>query len=90
MYMYKENYKNLVVHAACRVQHLFEHLHLQPRKEHGMDYTRSRMWSLNGWAKHYRQTLLFSSLMLPMLAAVFRKLCHSILPPVVQAFPAWL
>lgn len=30
-------------------QHLFEHLHLQPREAHGADFSRVRMWALNGW-----------------------------------------
>lgn len=43
------------------VQHIFKHLNLIPRESHGVDFSRVRMWSVNGWAKFYRQTCVFSS-----------------------------
>ena len=30
-------------------QHLFQHLHLQPKDSHEVDFSRVRMWNLNGW-----------------------------------------
>ena len=30
-------------------QHVFEHLHLQPKDSHDVDFSRVRMWCLNGW-----------------------------------------
>ncbi|CAL1529402.1 unnamed protein product [Lymnaea stagnalis] len=57
--------------------HVFKHLHLQPRESHGVDFSRVRMWSINGWSKHYRQTLIFSSVILPELLTIFNKHCHN-------------
>ncbi|XP_066149415.1 U3 small nucleolar RNA-associated protein 25 homolog [Euwallacea fornicatus] len=57
------------------VLHLFEHLHLKPKELHGTDVSRVRQWSLNLCAKYYRQTLVFSSIMLPHLEALFARQC---------------
>lgn len=57
------------------VNHIFNHIHLQPKDSHGTDFSRVRTWSLNGWAKYYRQTLIFSSLVLPEINAIFNKKC---------------
>ena len=61
------------------LQHLFSHLHLQPKDSHGTDFSRVRMWSLNGWAGFYRQTLVFSSFLTPEINSLFNTHCHSIL-----------
>ncbi|XP_011312696.1 digestive organ expansion factor homolog [Fopius arisanus] len=55
--------------------HVLDHLHLQPRKPHDTDFSRLRSWSVNGWSKYYRQTLIFSSIQLPEIQAVFNKKC---------------
>jgi U3 small nucleolar RNA-associated protein 25 len=57
--------------------HVLDHLHLQPREAHGMNFARVRSWALNGWSKYYRQTLLFSSVMLPELNALMSRKCHN-------------
>lgn len=57
------------------VLHIFQHLHLQPSDAHGVDFSRVRMWCLNGWSKLYRQTLLFGSVSLPLINALFNKNC---------------
>ncbi|KAL9954193.1 hypothetical protein ACROYT_G041696 [Oculina patagonica] len=44
------------------VLHIFEHFHRQPKDSHDVDFSRVRMWCLNGWSKYYRQTLIFSSI----------------------------
>ncbi|KAK2187564.1 hypothetical protein NP493_161g00007 [Ridgeia piscesae] len=31
------------------IQHLTSHLHLQPKTGHGVDFSRVRNWTLNGW-----------------------------------------
>lgn len=31
------------------LQHVFEHLHQQPKDSHDVDFSRVRMWCLNGW-----------------------------------------
>nr|CAH7726218.1 unnamed protein product [Callosobruchus chinensis] len=57
------------------VLHILNHIHLQPKDSHGTDFSRVRIWSLNGWSKYYRQTLIFSSLVLPEINAIFNKRC---------------
>ncbi|XP_063918578.1 U3 small nucleolar RNA-associated protein 25 homolog [Zophobas morio] len=57
--------------------HALNHLHLQPKNSHGTDFSRVRTWSLNGWAKYYRQTMIFSSIALPEINAVFNKKCNN-------------
>ncbi len=58
--------------------HLFEHTHLQPKESHGVDFSRVRMWALNGLNKYYRQTLLFSDFQTPEINALFGTHCKSI------------
>lgn len=57
--------------------HVMDHLHLQPKSSHGTDFSRIRMWSINGWAKYYRQSLIFSSYPQPEINAFFNKKCHN-------------
>nr|CAI5821826.1 unnamed protein product [Callosobruchus analis] len=57
------------------ILHILNHIHLQPKDSHGTDFSRVRIWSLNGWSKYYRQTLIFSSLVLPEINAIFNKRC---------------
>jgi len=57
--------------------HVMDHLHLQPREAHGTNFARVRSWALNGWSQYYRQTLLFSSVMLPELNALMTRKCHN-------------
>ncbi|XP_052270785.1 U3 small nucleolar RNA-associated protein 25 homolog [Dreissena polymorpha] len=59
------------------VLHIMRHLHLQPQESHGVDFSRVRMWTLNGWSKFYRQTLLFSAVSVPEMSALFNKHCHN-------------
>ncbi len=44
-----------------------------------MDFSRVRLWALNGWNKFYRQTLLFSSLPTPEMNSLFNGHCSNIL-----------
>ncbi|RMX40576.1 hypothetical protein pdam_00016584 [Pocillopora damicornis] len=55
------------------VQHIFEHLHQQPKDSHDVDFSRVRMWCLNGWSKYYRQTLIFSSFVSPEMNSLFNR-----------------
>lgn len=57
--------------------HVFNHMHLQPKESHGTDFSRVRTWSLHGLAKYYRQTLIFSSFVLPEINAIFNKKCFN-------------
>ncbi|XP_064621893.1 U3 small nucleolar RNA-associated protein 25 homolog [Lineus longissimus] len=55
------------------ITQLMSCMHLQPKEAHGVDFSRVRMWTLNGWSKYYRQTLIFSSLVTPEINALFNK-----------------
>ncbi|XP_066595033.1 U3 small nucleolar RNA-associated protein 25 homolog [Prorops nasuta] len=57
--------------------HMFDHLHLQPKNPHGTDFSGVRSWCINGCAKYYRQTLIFSSIQLPEIHAIFNKICYN-------------
>lgn len=59
------------------IMHVLNHLHMQPKHSHGTDFSRVRTWSLNGWAKYYRQTIIFSSNNLPEINAIFNKKCQN-------------
>lgn len=62
-----------VIKALFIPQHAMKHLNLQPLDSHGVDFSRVRMWNLNGWAKHYRQTLVFSSIQEPQINNILTK-----------------
>uniref|UniRef100_A0A674MBR7 U3 small nucleolar RNA-associated protein 25 homolog n=1 Tax=Takifugu rubripes TaxID=31033 RepID=A0A674MBR7_TAKRU len=57
------------------VLHVMKHLNLQPLDAHGVDFSRVRMWNLNNWARHYRQTLVFSSIQDPQINSILTKHC---------------
>lgn len=59
------------------VTHFMNHMHLQPQESHGVDFSRVRMWTLNGWSKFYRQTIVYSGLTSPEINAVFNKSCRN-------------
>lgn len=59
------------------VLHIFDHLHLQPKNSHDTDFARVRSWSVNGWGKYYRQTLVFSSMHLPEFHNIINKRCFN-------------
>ncbi|KAJ2744430.1 rRNA-binding ribosome biosynthesis protein utp25 [Coemansia sp. BCRC 34301] len=60
------------------VLHVFSHLNLTPKKDHGCDFSRVRNWYLEGTAQHRRQTILISEYMTPEIQAVFNNNCRSI------------
>ena len=60
-------------------QHLFSHLHLQPKDGHGVDFSRVREWALNGRGKYYCQYLLFSAVQTPEINSLVSSYFHSIL-----------
>ncbi|XP_071161411.1 U3 small nucleolar RNA-associated protein 25 homolog [Mytilus edulis] len=55
--------------------HLMKHFHLQPKESHGTDFSRVRMWTLNGWSKYYRQNIILSSVSDPQILSLFNKHC---------------
>ncbi|XP_003707378.2 U3 small nucleolar RNA-associated protein 25 homolog [Megachile rotundata] len=57
--------------------HVLNHLHLQPKDFHRTDFSRVRSWCVNGWAKYYRQTLIFSSIHVPEIYGIFNKKCYN-------------
>uniref|UniRef100_A0A146PAF8 U3 small nucleolar RNA-associated protein 25 homolog n=1 Tax=Fundulus heteroclitus TaxID=8078 RepID=A0A146PAF8_FUNHE len=57
------------------VLHVMTHMNLQPLDAHGVDFSRVRMWNLNNWARHYRQTLVFSSVQDPQINNILTKHC---------------
>lgn len=57
--------------------HVLKHLNLQPLDSHGVDFSRVRIWNLNNWAAHYRQTLVFSALQEPQITNILTKHCHN-------------
>ncbi|KAJ2336361.1 rRNA-binding ribosome biosynthesis protein utp25 [Coemansia sp. RSA 2681] len=60
------------------VLHVFNHLNLTPKKDHGCDFSRVRNWYLEGTAQHRRQTIMISEYMTPEIQAVFNNNCRSI------------
>ncbi|XP_077588067.1 U3 small nucleolar RNA-associated protein 25 homolog [Stigmatopora nigra] len=59
------------------VLHVIKHMNLQPLDSHGVDFSRVRMWNLNNWARHYRQTLVFSSIQDPQINNILNKQCSN-------------
>ncbi|XP_071511189.1 U3 small nucleolar RNA-associated protein 25 homolog [Diadema antillarum] len=57
------------------VVHIMQHLHLQPKDSHEVDFSRVRMWALNKWSKYYRQSLIFSAVSSPELNALLSQHC---------------
>uniref|UniRef100_A0A3Q3WBE7 U3 small nucleolar RNA-associated protein 25 homolog n=1 Tax=Mola mola TaxID=94237 RepID=A0A3Q3WBE7_MOLML len=55
--------------------YVMKHMNLQPLDSHGVDFSRVRMWNLNNCAKHYRQTLVFSSIQDPQINNILTKHC---------------
>lgn len=55
------------------VEHIFERLNLQPKEAHGCDFSRVRNWYLDGNAKFFRQTIVFSAFNFPSLNRLYTR-----------------
>ena len=55
------------------VTHLLKNVNLQPKDHHNTDFSRIRLWSLNGLGRFYRQTLVFSSIKSIYISSLFAK-----------------
>jgi U3 small nucleolar RNA-associated protein 25 len=53
------------------VQYVLEQLNQQPKEAHGCDFSRVRMWYLEGQAKYFRQTIMLSAHLAPQHLALF-------------------
>lgn len=60
---------------------------MQPKEPHGTDFSRVRTWCLNGWAKYYRQTLIFSAFNMPEINSIFNKFCYNYMGKVKTVNP---
>lgn len=59
------------------VLHVMKHMNLQPLEPHNVDFSRVRLWNLNNWAKHYRQTMVFSAIQDPQINNLLSKHCSN-------------
>jgi len=59
------------------ILYIFEHLNCQPKQSNDVDFSRVRMWSLNGWSKLYRQTLIFCEFDLQPLRSLSTRHCSN-------------
>uniref|UniRef100_A0A5S6QQM8 U3 small nucleolar RNA-associated protein 25 n=1 Tax=Trichuris muris TaxID=70415 RepID=A0A5S6QQM8_TRIMR len=59
------------------VIHIIDSMHMQPRHDHGVDYSKVRMWCINGLSKYYCQTIVLSSITTPELQAAFLRHSHN-------------
>lgn len=65
----------VIICVFLYTQTVFNHLHLQPKEAHDVDFSRVRHWCLNGWSKYYCQTAVFSNFPTPEINALFNKHC---------------
>lgn len=52
-------------------------LNIQPNESHGVDFSRVRMWALDGLSKYYRQSILISSVQSPQITSLFKTKCFN-------------
>jgi len=59
------------------IHSLLDDIHRQPKNSSNTDFSRVRMWGLDGLNKYYRQTLLFSGIQFPEMNSIFNRECHN-------------
>jgi len=64
---------------------IVSHVNLDPVKPHGVDFSRVRMWALDKLGKYYRQTLIFSSVVMPEVSSILSRHCPNYCGRVRQA-----
>ena len=78
-----------VVFTCCHFFNPFRsivsHVNLDPVKPHGVDFSRVRMWALDKLGKYYRQTLIFSSVVMPEVSSILGRHCPNYCGRVRQA-----
>ena len=62
----------------AHVQHIMESMNRIPKAQHEVDIGRIRRWNLEGWAKHFRQTVLISAHPAPEFAALLCRQCLNV------------
>jgi len=50
-------------------------MHSQPKDSHGVDYSRVRLWSLDGHSQFYRQTIILSEVPAPEISNLWNRSC---------------
>ncbi|XP_022655484.1 digestive organ expansion factor homolog [Varroa destructor] len=52
---------------------LFKHLNIKPRKPHGVDFSRVRIWCVSEWGKYFRQNIVISQVQHPQINALMKR-----------------
>ena len=60
------------------VLHMMQHTNLQPKETRNTDFSRLQRWSIEGWSKHFRQTVLLSSFSAPEFNLLYKKHCSNL------------
>ncbi|OZJ01731.1 hypothetical protein BZG36_05300, partial [Bifiguratus adelaidae] len=60
------------------VQHIFDHMNLIPKDPHGCDFSRVKMWYLDGNAKYLRQNIIFTDFLTPEINALVGKYAQNV------------
>lgn len=79
--------ESLLMQNWDHVLHVVQHTNLLPVKVDHADFSRAQHWYLEGWGKHKRQTLLFSSFLFPELRALANRRCFNLWGQLTVARP---
>jgi U3 small nucleolar RNA-associated protein 25 len=70
--------ESLLMQNFEHVSHIFAHMNRLPTKPQNTDISRIRSWSIEGLARFFRQTAIFSSFFTPELKALFSRKCTNL------------